>query len=192
MKKTFLIILLVVSIFVVNSVVFAADRTNFTIKNIQNTTDIIEYNYDIHIDNVKGAVQITNGTEEDYVVFDYDGNTSITVKSNTDLILMNIPKGGNYNLTVKEVPNYRIKIEDLDFTTYKGIISTDSFITVNSYSLKRNNSKVVIPSENKKEEKKENPSTGDHIALLGLLALFTILFIYIITHKNIPRYEDNW
>lgn len=190
MKKTCIVLLTILCIFTFN-LAYAAEKTNFTIKNVQNNTEKVEYTYNIHIDNVRGAVQIKNGSKEDYVVFDYEGNSSIKVLSNTDLVLMGIPKGSNYNITVAAVDGYNVKIEDLDFSTYKGIIGNNTSISVNSYSLKKEDSKVTIPTEKKKEEKKENPATSDHIALIGLAALFAILFIYMITHKSVAKYEDS-
>ena len=189
MRKMGVLFLLILSIFTIN-LASAAEKTKFTIKNVQNTNEEIEYTYKLHIDGVKGAIPIKNGTKDDYIVFDYDGNSSITIKSNIDLVLMDIPKGRTYSLEVEKVANYNVKVEDLDITNYKAVIGNNSSISIYSYSLNKEDSKITI-TKDKSNDKKDNPSTSDHIALIGLAALFAILFVYMITHSTIKKYEDN-
>ncbi len=191
MKKIYFGIIFILSLFTFNSLVFASEKTDLTIKNVQNTTDKIDYSYNIHIDDVKGAMAIKKGSDEEFLVFDYNGNAIITVTSNTDLVIKDVPKGANYNIEVEKISNYQIKINNLELTSYNGTIGTNSSITISSYKEGSEESEIIISKGKKEDPKKDNPSTSDHIAILGLIALFSLLFIYTITHKFVKRFEDN-
>ena len=171
-----------------------ADDTNkdakLTIENIQNSNEDIDYVYELHIDDLKGAIETETSDGVDYVVFNSLGDVSFTLKGNETVTFNGLPSNVTYILTVEEVDDYIIKINDLEVNKYNGVLNENTKISITSFTEK--DTGIVDDSKNPRENEKKNPSTSDKIAVVSLIFFITMLFSYTIYKINrIHKYEDN-
>ncbi len=185
------IIIFALLLFVGYGVVNAEDRTaKLTIENIQNSNENIEYTYEIHIENVRGAVETITNKGTEYLVFDSLGYLTFKLKGNESIAFNSLPNGAAFDITIEDVKDYSIKINDLELNKYNGTLDGMTKVTVTSFTNK--NTGIVDDSKNPSDGVSKNPSTSDKIALVSMLCFITMLVSYVlIKSKRIKKYEDD-
>ena len=155
MKKQ---VLLLLCLLLIPFIVYAEDG-NLTIENIQDTSEIINYVYNIHIDGVSGDKEIMIDEVPNLIPFDVEGNTNITIRSNSKLVLNNLPLNASYSITIDPIPDYEVAINNAS-SSYNGIINQDTRLTVRINRLRN----TLLEEE---KDVKANPKTSDNIAIIG-------------------------
>lgn len=161
-----------------------ATPVSLTITNYQNTAANLTYTYEINIENVSGAYQITIGNTSQYLVFDAKGRATITLKSNDHATIEELPSGSKYTITQSGMDSYQTSINDLSTNTYTATLSDSNKVTFRNATTDQSQVKKNFDS---------NPNTLDPIGLLALtLAIAFITSLALIHHnKKTPRYEQD-
>ena len=186
--KKYLMSILVFGLALFMGGIVHAEDSSLTIENIQNNPDSIDYTYELHVEGARGAIETTTSEGDEYVVFDALGDVTFKLKGNETITFKGLPVGSTYVLTVDEVKDYTIKINDLEVNKYNGKLDYDSKVTITSFTNKGTGK--VDDSKNPKETQK-NPSTSDKIVIVSLFCFIAILISYTLLKTKKGKYEGN-
>lgn len=167
----------------------ATSLVTLTITNKQNDNANLEYTYIIKIDNMSGVSKLikADGTST-YQVFSANGETTITLKSNETITLVDIPLNSNYTITQKEADNYKTYIDNEEKSSISGTIKQNTSFTFDNIS-KIAPTPSTPPISQKPNGGDDNPITADYI-FIPVIVLVILSIILILNSKiKIKRFE---
>jgi hypothetical protein len=180
MKKYLLIIILLLF-----PVLVMAEEGTLVIENQIDLKDNQKLTYTINIEGMKGATAVEVNGINDFIIFDAQGEAEIEVPGNSTLEIGDIPVGSTFSLEVSELEHYNIYINGINDTSLTSDIDENTEIIITGKYFGREEEPVVKESD---QDVKANPRTSDSIALIGLIALFTMLLLYYLLHKRVDKY----
>ena len=182
MKRYFIILIIIF----LAPVVVMAENGKLVIENNIGLKDNQNITYIITIANFSGAKTVKINDVSDYVIFDSRGTATIDVQDETVLEISDIPLSSAYSLTIKEIDNYNLYINNLETTEKNGEISDRTSLKITGKYFGREEKEPI--EEETTKEVKANPKTSDSIALIGLIALFAMLIAYTLLKKKTNKY----
>ncbi|MBQ4031478.1 MAG: hypothetical protein II625_06960 [Bacilli bacterium] len=175
---------------------------SLTIKNEQNTDENITYKYSIKVKDLAGACRFTYNNKDSYMIFTANGEATFELKSNESIVIHELPVDSEYTviqLTTNQ--KYTIKVNQVEQSSYSGVITEGDSITFNNASIheepkkptKEDKPKEEKPKEEKKEDKKPDkkdiPNTGTFEIGMGIILVMSLLLIYLIKKIRVKRFE---
>lgn len=157
-----------------DNIVAASLKVPLTIKNVQNSTDVFEYTYDITIEDVAGAIETKINDKTEYIVFDSKGYTQIKLKSNSTITLYDLPLDVKYTIKQSKNDTYQTQIDGEKTTYISGTLTLENNITFENIA-------AVV---------KENPKTADPIVVLVILLVLASIILIVLTNYKYFKFNS--
>lgn len=155
-------------------------KSNLVIKNLQNDEQDLVYTYKIKVENAVGAHLAIYKGEEHYIIFTANGETEVTIDSNENLTIAELPEGAHY--TIEQVTDvsdkYNTTINEQEVTKYEGVIAA----TENTVEF--NNETLVS-----KKPVNKNPYTSDNNNLKIIVLIYAAIIILVALRLRVKRFE---